>query len=85
MHNDEFLPGLVLPAAYHGVLRQRLAEVDVADTAVNCLIAQARAEGMVEGMELVQALDCARIERLYQLVLDTATARLAALQREGGA
>ncbi|WP_406821524.1 hypothetical protein ACJA3S_08760 [Pseudomonas sp. KnCO4] len=81
MHNDEFLPGLVLPAAYHGVLRQRLAEVDVADTAVNCLIAQARAEGMVEGLELVQALDRARLERLYQLVLDTATARLAALQR----
>lgn len=85
MHNDEFLPGLVLPTAYHGVLRRRMAEVDRADTAVNCLIAQARAEGMVEALELVQALDSARIERLYQVVVDTATARLAVLQREGGA
>lgn len=85
MRNDELLPGLVLPAGYHGVLRRRLAEINTADTAVNCLIAQARAEGMVEGLELVQALDSSRIERLYQLVLDAATARLAALQREGGA
>lgn len=33
MRNDEFLPGLVLPATYHGVLRQRLAELDNADRA----------------------------------------------------
>lgn len=85
MHNDEFLPGLILPAAYHGVLRQRLAEMASADTAVNCLIAQARAEGMVEALEMLKALDGARIERLYQLVIDTATARLDELQREGGA
>lgn len=85
MSNNEFLPGLVLPAAYHGVLRQRLAEMANAGTTVNCLIAQARAEGMVEALELVKALDSSRIERLYQLVVDTATARLDVLQREGGA
>lgn len=84
MHNGEFLPGLVLPAGYHGVLRQRLAEMNNADTAVNCLIAQARAEGMVEALELVQALDSSRIERLYQLVLDTATARLLELEQGQG-
>lgn len=38
---SEFLPGLVLPAGYHSVLRRCLAEMSVADTAVNCLIAQA--------------------------------------------
>ncbi|MEN5305381.1 hypothetical protein [Pseudomonas sp. TWI628] len=85
MANDEFLPGLVLPAGYHGALRQRLAEMANAGTAVNCLIAQARAEGMVEALELVKARDSSRIERLYQLVIDTATARLDALRREGGA
>lgn len=85
MINDEFLPGLVLPAGYHGVLRQRLAEMANAGTAVNYLIAQARAEGMVEALELVKALDSPRIERLYQLVIETATARLDVLQREGGA
>ncbi|WP_290446810.1 hypothetical protein [Pseudomonas guariconensis] len=42
-------------------------------------------KGIVEGLELAKALDSARIERLYQLVLDAATARLAVLQREGGA
>ncbi|WP_409294878.1 hypothetical protein [Pseudomonas sp. KCJK8670] len=81
MRNDEFLPGLVLPAGYHGVLRQRLGEIDNAGTAVNCLIAQARAEGLVEALELLEALDSARIERLYQVVLETARARLAVLQR----
>lgn len=85
MGNDEFLPGLVLPAGCHGVLRRRVSEVDTADTAVNCLIAQARAEGMVEALELMHALDSGRIERLYQLVVDTATARLAALEQGGGA
>lgn len=84
MRNDEFLPGLVLPAGYHGVLRRRLAEVSSADTAVNCLIAQARADGMVEALELVQALDSSRIERLYQLVVDTATARLLELEQGQG-
>ncbi|MFG0501076.1 hypothetical protein ACF8GD_00215 [Pseudomonas putida] len=84
MRNDEFLPGLILPAGYHGVLRRRLAEVSSADTAVNCLIGQARAEGMVEALELVGALDSSRIERLYQLVVDAATARLLELEQGQG-
>ncbi|MBS9759789.1 hypothetical protein [Pseudomonas mosselii] len=85
MHTEEFLPGLVLPTGYHGVLRQRLGEMSSADTEVNCLIALARAEGMVEALEMLKALDSSRIERLYQLIIETATARLAALQHEGGA
>lgn len=65
------------------MLRRRLAEMESADTAVNCLIAMARAEGMVEALELVKALESSRIERLYQLVVDTAAVRLQVLQQEG--
>ncbi|WP_416769528.1 hypothetical protein ACMGT0_20475 [Pseudomonas sp. RHF3.3-3] len=81
---DEFLPGVVLPAGYHDVLRRRLAEINTADTAVNCLIAQARVEGMVEALEMLKALDSSRIERLYQLEIDTATARLLELEQGQG-
>jgi len=85
MRNDEFLPGLVLPPAYHGTLRKRLAEIGMADSAGNCLIAQARAEGLVEALELMKALEPQQIERLYLLIEDTTTARLAALQSDAGA
>ena len=85
MHNGELLPGLALPPAYHGAFRQRVAEVDTADTAVNYLIARARAEGLVEAMEVMQALDSSRIERLYLLIDEAATARLLQLDQESGA
>ncbi|GEM_PF-3347776 len=81
MANDEFLHGLVPPACYHGGLRQLLAEMANAGTAVNRLITQAR----VEALKLTKALDSPRIERLYQLVIDTVTARLDVLQHEGAA
>lgn len=84
MHNgNELVPGLVLPPAYHGVFRKRLAEVEVAGSAVNCLIAQARAESLVEALEtLTQGIAGAHIERLYLLIENAATARLAELERE---
>jgi len=77
----EFMPGLVLPPAYHGVLRQRVTEIKVANSAANCLIAQARAEGMVEALELLKALEADQIERLYLLIEQDATARLQELGR----
>ncbi len=64
----EFMPGLVLPSAYHGVLRKRLTEIDMANSPANCLIAQARAEGMVEALELLKALEDHQIERLYLVI-----------------
>lgn len=84
MRNDnELLPGLVLPPAYHGVFRKRLAEVEAAGSAVNCLIAQARAEGLVEGLETVtQEIAAQHIERLYLLIENAATARLLELERD---
>ncbi len=81
LNAGEFMPGLVLPPAYHGVLRQRLTEIKVANSAANCLIAQARAEGMVEALELLKALEADQIERLYLLIEQDATACLQELGR----
>ena len=77
----EFMPGLVLPPAYHGVLRKRLTEIDMTDSLADCRIAQARAEGMVEALELLKALEADQIERLYLVVEQAATARLQELGR----
>lgn len=84
MRNDnELVPGLVLPPAYHALFRRRLAEVEAAGSAVNCLIAQARAESLVEALEAVtHGIAALHIERLYLLIEDAATARLAELERE---
>lgn len=77
----EFMPGLVLPPTYHGALRKHLTDVQVANSPANCLIAQARAEGMVEALELLKALEADQIERLYLLIEQAATARLQELER----
>ena len=71
MHNGEFLPGMTLPPSLHGGLRRRLAEISGAIGIGNCLIAQARVEGMVEALE-----------RLEALVEQTTTVRLQELERE---
>ncbi|KPM58115.1 hypothetical protein HB4184_26025 [Pseudomonas putida] len=76
MHNGEFLPGMTLPPSLHGGLRRRLAKISGAIGIGNCLIAQARVEGMVE------ALEPGAIERLYVLVEQTTTVRLQELERE---
>lgn len=77
----EFIPGLVLPPAFHGMLRKHLTEIKVANSAANCLIAQARAEGMVEALELLKALEAGQIERLYLLIEQTTMGCLQALER----
>lgn len=74
--------GLVLPTAYEAALRRRLLDIDQADSAVNCLIAQARAEGLVECLETVtHGIPANHIERLYVLIEDATTARLLELER----
>lgn len=83
MRDDHPLPaGLVLPTAYEVALRRRLGDIGQANSAANCLIAQARAEGMVECLEtLTHGIPPGHIERLYLLIEDTATARLRAIER----
>lgn len=85
MHNGEFLPGLILPPSLHGGLRRRLAQISGAIGIGNCLIAQARVEGMVEALERLEVLEPGQIERMYVLVEETATLRLQELERERGA
>ena len=78
----EFLPGVILPPVIHAQLRKRVMEIGVAGSAVNCLIAQARAESLVEALELLKAVEASVIERLYLLIDQEATQRLAELNRE---
>ena len=72
----EFLPGIIMPPEIHGLLRKRVAEIESSDTATNCLIAQARAESLVEALEVLKAIQADAIERLYQLIYDSAKVRL---------
>lgn len=84
MHN-ELIPGLVVPAAFHGTFRKRLAEVASADSRGHCRQAQARAEGLIEALEnLTQGIAALHIERLYLLVESTAMARLIELEQGEG-
>lgn len=78
----EFLPGITLPTALHAQLRKRVTEIGVASSAVNCLIAQARAESLVEALELLKAVETSVIERLYMLIDEQATQRLADFKAE---
>ncbi|HGY3554922.1 TPA: hypothetical protein ACNVV3_000916 [Pseudomonas putida] len=78
--DDELIPGLVLPAGWATELRKLLARIEDADTAVNCLLAQERAEGVVQGLELAKAQDSATIERLYLLIAGAAQNRLQQLE-----
>jgi hypothetical protein len=78
----EFLPGIIIPPEIHGLLRRRLAQVESADSAVNCLIAQARAESLVEALEVLKAIPAQAIERLYEVVENSTQARLAELGTE---
>ncbi|WP_258911762.1 hypothetical protein [Pseudomonas putida] len=81
MGNDHRLPpGLVLPTAYEAALRRRLGDIEDAATPVNCLIAQARAEGMVECLETVtHGIPAGHTERLYLVIEDATNRPLAVL------
>lgn len=80
----DLAPGVVLPGTYQQKLRDRLADVDEATSAINTECARQRAVGVIEGLELAGALDSARIERLYLLVEQVATARLLELESHQG-
>ncbi|MBJ9973912.1 hypothetical protein IAE35_02305 [Pseudomonas sp. S75] len=71
------MPGIVMPQEIHGLLRKRLTDIDPCDSAVNCLVAQARAEGLVESLEILKAISAQTIERLYLMIEEAALARLA--------
>ncbi|POF88235.1 hypothetical protein BGP80_09745 [Pseudomonas putida] len=76
MSLGEFLPGITLPAQVHGLLRQRLSEIEVSDTPTNCLIAQVRAESLVEALAAMKAVSKEGCERLFKIIMHSAGARL---------
>lgn len=81
--SGEFLPGIIMPPEIHGLLRRRLAQIEIAESTVNCLIAQARAESLVEALEVLKAIPAQAIERLYNLVEHSTQARLAEIGDQG--
>lgn len=80
----DLLPGLVLPDGWADQFRKLLARIESADTPVNCLLAQERAEGVVEGLELAKARDADTLERLYLLIAGAASVRLQQLGQDTG-
>ena len=80
----EFLPSIIMSPEIHGLLRKRLAEIEVSNMAVNCLIAQARSESLVEALEVLQTVPAPAIERLYLLIEHSTQARLAGIGGIGG-
>lgn len=82
--SGDLLPGLSMPAGWAEVFRQLLQRIERADTPINCLLAQERAEGVVEGLELAVARDALTIERLFVLISEVAIARLQQLEADSG-
>ncbi|MCE0938183.1 hypothetical protein LU667_14440 [Pseudomonas kurunegalensis] len=77
--SGELAPGLVLPPDIQRHLRLALAAIEAADSPVNCLIAQAKAEGVCLGLDMGHVLACPDIERVEILIDNVASQRLAEL------
>lgn len=73
--SGELTPDLVLPPDIQRRLRQVLASIEAANSAVNCLIAQ----GVCLGFSIGRVLARSDIERLEILVDSVASQRLAEL------
>lgn len=80
--SGELTPDLVLPPDIQRRLRQVLASIEAANSAVNCLIAQATAQGVCLGFSIGRVLARSDIERLEILVDSVASQRLAELAGE---
>lgn len=81
VQHGEFLPGITMPPEIHGLLRKRITEIGISDTAISCLLAQARAESLVEALEALTILHAEAIERLHSLIDNTTIARIRELGR----
>lgn len=81
--SGEFLPGIMLAPHVHGLLRKRLSEIEVSDTVINCLIAQASAESLVEALAAFKAVSAEAIERLCKIIEHSTRARLEEISVQG--
>ncbi|AEJ12348.1 MULTISPECIES: hypothetical protein [Pseudomonas] len=75
----ELAPGLVLPPEIQRRLRLALVSIEAANSPVNCLIAQATAQGVCLGLDMGHVLARPDIERVEILVDNVASQRLAEL------
>lgn len=75
----EFVPGIILPPLVHGLLRKHLSEISVSDCVQDCLLAQARAEGLIQSLGAFETVSPSTIKRLFVLIQQAAQARLADL------
>jgi len=79
----ELAPKLILPPVIQDEMRKRLAGVEEAPHATELEARRREALGVVRGLEIAVALEAARIERLYILIDDVASARGLELEQEG--
>lgn len=77
--SGELVPGLVLPPEIQRRFRLLLASIEAANSPVNCLIAQASAQGACLGLDMGRVLLRSDIERVEILVDNVASQRLAEL------
>lgn len=77
--SGELAPGLVLPPEIQRRPRLLLASIEAANSPVNCLIAQANAQGACLGLDMGHVLPRSDIERVEILVDNVACQRLAEL------
>lgn len=78
----DLAPKLILPQRLQAEMRLRLANLEEAPHLVELEVCRREAMAVVRGLEVSASLESARIERLYILIEDVATAR--ALQLENG-
>ncbi|WEL56730.1 hypothetical protein PZ739_06055 [Pseudomonas kermanshahensis] len=81
--SGELAPGLVLPTDIQRRLRLVLESIEAANSPVNCLIAQANAQGVCLGLDMGRVLARSDIERVEILVDNVASQRLAELACDG--
>ncbi len=77
LQSGELAPGLLLPPEIQRRLRLLLTNIEAANSPVNCMIAQANAQGACLGLDMGQVLARSTIERLEILVDNVASERLA--------
>ena len=77
----EQLEGVGLPPRVRDQMERHLGRIAIAADAGDLHLAQARAEGFVQGLEVAGALNAATVEALYIAVDNEASARLMELEQ----
>jgi len=72
-----------LPPLVHGLLRKHLSEISVSDCVEDCLLAQARAEGLIQSLDVLRTVSASAVARLSVLIQHAAQTRLDDLAQHG--